>query len=241
MPIRPENRGRYPAMCRLTCDNGRSKAGPRANGTRPLTHSLDYTEEGLAMEPTHRFRGRLDDVLAADEHAALLLMRDRFGIDAARTYQFWEHATARLIDGTTTPANCPWDVETGPIRVEVKFSREFTTRFRVGARQVFRWTALVRDEADVTVLFGIDNTDGVYLWVAPSRALRNTATVISPRAAIGETRSPLDRWHVPLDQLLPVVLRHYDRDHHAQTRAATVRAEAAVLAGLFDLDTQETR
>lgn len=34
---------------------------------------------------------------------------------------------------------------------------------------------------------------------------------------------------------------HYDRDHHAQTRAATVRAEAAVLAGLFDLDTQENR
>lgn len=48
MPIRPENRGRYPADWRLTCDNGRSKAGPRANGTRPLTHSLDYTEEGLA-------------------------------------------------------------------------------------------------------------------------------------------------------------------------------------------------
>lgn len=34
---------------------------------------------------------------------------------------------------------------------------------------------------------------------------------------------------------------HYDREHHAQTRAATQRAESAGLAGLFDLDTQETR
>lgn len=28
---------------------------------------------------------------------------------------------------------------------------------------------------------------------------------------------------------------HYDRDHHAQTRAATLRAESAGLAGLFEL------
>jgi len=34
---------------------------------------------------------------------------------------------------------------------------------------------------------------------------------------------------------------HYDRDHHAATRAETRRAESAGLAGLFDLDTQETR
>lgn len=34
---------------------------------------------------------------------------------------------------------------------------------------------------------------------------------------------------------------HYDRDHHAATRAATRRAESAQLAGLFTLDTQETR
>lgn len=33
----------------------------------------------------------------------------------------------------------------------------------------------------------------------------------------------------------------YDREHHAQTRAATRLAEATDLAGLFDLDTQETR
>ena len=34
---------------------------------------------------------------------------------------------------------------------------------------------------------------------------------------------------------------HYDRDHHAATRAATRRAAAAALPGLFHLDTQETR
>ena len=34
---------------------------------------------------------------------------------------------------------------------------------------------------------------------------------------------------------------HYDREHHAATRAETRRAETAGLAGLFDLDTQETR
>lgn len=34
---------------------------------------------------------------------------------------------------------------------------------------------------------------------------------------------------------------HYDRDHHAATRAATRRAESAQLAGLFTLDAQETR
>lgn len=38
----------------LVCDNGRSEAGPRANGTRPLAHSLDLGEEGLAMKATHK-------------------------------------------------------------------------------------------------------------------------------------------------------------------------------------------
>ena len=34
---------------------------------------------------------------------------------------------------------------------------------------------------------------------------------------------------------------HYDRSHHAETRAASRRAETAGLAGLFDLDTREQR
>jgi len=34
---------------------------------------------------------------------------------------------------------------------------------------------------------------------------------------------------------------HYDRGHHAETRAATCRAESAALAGLFTLDTLEIR
>src|SRR3546814_20228960 len=128
------------AIVALNCDNGRSEAGPRANGTRPLTHSLDYTEEGLAMQPTRHYPGSLLDVLMPDEHAALMIMRDRFGVDAARTYQFWEHATARLLDGVTTSANCPWDVEAAGIRVEVKYSQEFTSRFRIAPRRVSRWT-----------------------------------------------------------------------------------------------------
>lgn len=39
----------------LTCDNG-SEAAPGGNPIRPLTHSLDCTEEGLAMKATRKRR-----------------------------------------------------------------------------------------------------------------------------------------------------------------------------------------
>lgn len=175
---------------------------------------------------SHHF-GELSTLLDADEHDALVLLRTRFGTDLARTYQFWEQLTARMLDGVTTWAGCPWDVGAGPTRVEVKFSQEFTVRFRQGTRRVFRWVSLAREQADATVLFGIDPDDCVYLWVAPSWALGASATVTSPRDRVGDARSPLDRWHVPVDQLLPAVVRchlHYDREHHAETRAATLAA-----------------
>lgn len=37
----------------LQIRDNENEAGRRANVPRPLTHSLDCTEEGLAMEPTH--------------------------------------------------------------------------------------------------------------------------------------------------------------------------------------------
>lgn len=161
------------------------------------------------MIPANHFYGDLADLLQADEYAALVLLRDRFGVDLSRTYQFWERVTATMLAGTTTPAGCGWDVELEGIRVEVKFSQEFGVRFTAGPRRVFKWAGLTRQDAHVTVLYGVDPDDHVSLWVVPSALLGGTATVVSPRTrrAVGGRQSPLDGWHVPLDQLLPAVLR----------------------------------
>jgi hypothetical protein len=160
--------------------------------------------------PNH-FSGDLSDLLAPDELAAVYLMRDRFGIDSVRTYQFWEHMAGLLLDGDLTPAGHPYDVMTRGIRVEVKYAQEFTCQYRQGRRQVLKWTDIRREASDVTVLFGVEDDDSLYAWVAPSLALGRTITLTSPHARVGNGRSVLDRWHVPFDQVLPAVLRCYDR------------------------------
>lgn len=149
--------------------------------------------------------GALDGLLDQDERDALALVRDRFGLDPARTYQFWERFTARMLDGEVTPAGCPWDVEAQGIRVEVKFSQEFVVRFTHGARRVFRWVDLRRKAADAVLMYGIDGRDHVFLWAAPPSTLGRSVTLTSPRDRVGPDRSPLRRW--PIDQVAPAVAR----------------------------------
>lgn len=191
--------------------------------------------------------------LSADELAARNLIRDRFGVDVARTYQFWESAVARIVAGDTTTASCPWDVEVDyfgqQIRIEVKFSQEFTCNFGRGARQVYKFAEPKgggkAKEVDAIVFVGIDANDGLDAWVAPASSIGHvrSITVTVPRCRTGTDRSVLGGVAIPLDQLLPEVLRayrchlHYDRDHHRETAAATRRAaiEAAGQLALIEV------
>lgn len=50
-----------------------------------------------------------------------------------------------------------------------------------------------------------------------------------------------DRYPTDWAEISRSIKEDYDREHHAQTRAEKRRAETAGLAGLFDLDAQETR
>jgi hypothetical protein len=193
--------------------------------------------------------------LGQNELGAARLIRDEFHVDVTRTYQFWEAAVARITTGGQTPHGCPWDVELDyfgkAIRIEVKFSQEFECTFRAGTRQVFKFAAPKgtgeEKPSHVTVLLGIDGQDDVHTWVIPSASLAQSAsiTLTSPRARRGGTsRSPVDAWRCPPTQLLPEVLRawrchlHYDRDHHAETRART-RQAAIEAAGQLALGTTE--
>lgn len=202
MPIRPENRHRYPA---------------------PLS------------EP-------LTDFMSPDEQAALNLMSTSFGVDVARSYQFWEALVARITSGTLTAHKCPWDVELPyldePIHIEVKYAQETSCRFRAGTRSIFKFAApkglATEKPVDVVVLIGIDGLDHVSTWVVPGAAIRQCAsiTMTSPRFRKGtESRSRgVDGYLCPPSQLLPEVLRsyrahlHYDRNHHRHTAATTRRA-----------------
>ena len=155
-----------------------------------------------------------------DELAAIALLRDRFGIDPTRTYQFWEAAVARITSGTVTVAGCPWDVELPygdeTILIEVKFSQEFACRFRTGVRRVLKFAAPAGTSktrakpVHVTVLIGIDDTETIHTWAIPSGLLprATSITLTTPRDRIGRQhgRSGLDRWYCPPTQLLPAVL-----------------------------------
>lgn len=155
--------------------------------------------------------------LSADELAARDLIRDRFGVDVARTYQFWESAVARIVAGHTTAASCPWDVEINYfselIRIEVKFSQEFTCKFEQGPRQVYKFAEPKgggkAKDVDVIVFVGIDANDGVDVWVAPAYSIGHvrSITVTVPRCRVGADRSVLGAVAVPPEQLLPELVR----------------------------------
>ncbi|MYT26092.1 hypothetical protein GTW69_38480 [Streptomyces sp. SID7760] len=179
--------------------------------------------------------------LTPEEIAAVRLMRDQFGVDVTRTFQFWEAAVARITTGAVTSQGCPWDIELDyfgtRLRIEVKFSQEFECRFQAGTRHVLKFASPKGDGAEkashVTVLLGIDQLDDVHAWAVPSASLPQSAsiTLTSPRVRRGGTsRSLVDVWRCPPTQLLPEVLRawrchlHYDREHHRQTAAVTRRA-----------------
>jgi hypothetical protein len=190
----------------------------------------------------------LGDFLDLNEQAALSLMADSFGVDVARSYQFWEAMVARITSGTLTEHKCPWDVELPyldePIRIEVKYAQETMCRFQTGTRAIFKFAApkgmTTEKPVDVVVLVGIDGLDHVSTWVVPGAAIRQCAsiTMTSPRFRRGgASRSRgVDGFLCPPSQVLPEVLRsyrvhlHYDRDHHAETRAHT-RAVALAEAG----------
>lgn len=167
----------------------------------------------------------LDQFLDSEELDALDLVRNRFGFDAVRAYQFWESAVARIVAGRTTSAGCPWDVEIDyfdapPIRIEVKFSQEFTCQFAQGARQVYKFAdpkgGGAAKDVDVIVFVGVDAADGVDVWVAPAASIGQvrSITMTVPRCRVGFDRSKLAGREQPLSQLLPEVLRAYRR--HAE-------------------------
>lgn len=189
--------------------------------------------------------GELSEFLSPAELEARKVLMG-FGVDVARTYQFWEHAVARFTTGTTTSHRCPWDVELPfgdeTVLIEVKFAAEALVQFSQGERWIFKFAAPTGTGAQpklshVTVLIGIDIYDQVHTWIVPSAHLDHAPTSItltSPRARLGgTTRSSVDYFRSPLEQLLPEVLRAYrchlayDAEHHAETRAATHRAELA--------------
>ncbi|MFD8577188.1 hypothetical protein ACFV1H_17885 [Streptomyces virginiae] len=192
----------------------------------------------------------LDAFLGADELAALELVRAKLGVDATRTYQFWESSVARLLDGRLTSHKCPWDVElpygTHRIRVEVKYAQESWCRFRAGERAVFKFAAPKGAQpsekpAEVIVLMGIDANANAHAWAVPSHVIRRcpSITLTSPRFRTGTSRSRgVDLYRCPPTQLLPEVLRAYRErltPHHAETRARTRRA-AAEAAGQLTLE-----
>lgn len=157
--------------------------------------------------------------LGADELEAIAVLQRSLRVDVLRSYQFWESAVARITDGVLTGQSCPWDIELpygdDMIRIEVKYSREFISKFVAGDRPVFKW-AHPKGEgtvkaADVLVLIGVDRDDAVTTWVVPAHALRKckSLTVLVPRARIGAARSVLDGYQMPLDQMLPEILRAY--------------------------------
>lgn len=205
-PIRPEDRDRYPA---------------------------DWPAVGVPV----------DEVLPGGVLTAARALRAASGFDPLRSDRFWEHAVALLIGGEVTAAKSPYDVAVpdGP-RVEVKFSAEFTMRLGFGApRSVYRWTGLSggpsqrKGDDIVTVLIGVDRSDRVSMWTIPRWAVdgTNTATIVVPgQGHGGDTRSGL-RGHAtyPPDLLRDVLIvaggchLAYDREHHAETRAQTIRTE----------------
>jgi hypothetical protein len=205
-----------------------------------------YPEDWLALpglDDPRPLGGELSDFLTTAEINARWVLKS-FGVDVARTYQFWEHAVARLTTGTTTSHRCPWDIELPfadeTVRIEVKFSDETLVQFSQGDRWVFKFatptgTGAEPKQSHVTVLIGIDANDRVHTWIVPSAALAHapaSITLTSPRARLGgPSRSDVEHFRSPLGQLLPEVLRayrchlRYDAEHHAETRAATRRAE----------------
>ena len=180
----------------------RDRYGP--DWSEPLSHFLTPTE----IQATDTLRGSL-------------------GHDPATSADFWERIVARITEGTVTATHCPHDVDSLDLQIEVKFSREFT--MLLGASrpsQVFRWTELADGRtAAVTVLLGLDDDRRVHTWVIPRYAIQNTRTIttVVPSRAVGPSRSAVAGYLCPTSDLLGAIL-HYDRDHHAATRAADLAA-----------------
>lgn len=160
----------------------------------------------LPVTLTKPYSGDLTDLLMPEEVPAIAVLR-RHGFDPVRTYQFWEALTCRLLATELTAAKHPYDTLCGTDRVEVKFSAEHVSRFGGAPHNMMKWTGLKPDAADVTILWGLDALDQVYVWVAPSRVLGAQITIRSPRDLIGHSRSRLNGWSVPPDQVLPAYVR----------------------------------
>lgn len=190
-------------------------------------------------------------LLGADEVHALRVMRQSFGVDVMKTFQFWEAMVARIVAGRLTAHKCGWDVEIDceeaeAVRVEVKHSAEFMCRFRSGTRPVFKFAnpkgLRSPKAAHAIVLLGIDSNSDLHAWVLPPHAIGLVAsiTLTSPSHLTGTaTRTfPMDEFRCPPTQILPEVLRVsrdvtvYDRQHHNETAYHTRRARAGT-AELF--------
>lgn len=186
MPIRPENRARYPAdwtgMVALH---------------EPLSVFLDADElravqvmRGFGADPTRSF-----------QFWESLVARILSGTTTPAG-EPWDVAL-QLPDG-------------GRVRVEVKFSTEFACRFSTGVRRVFKFATpqgvgVHAKPVDALILIGADDADDVHTWVVPAHALARptSITLTNPKARSGAaSRSfPLDEYRCPPSQVLPEVLR----------------------------------
>lgn len=196
--------------------------------------------EDTARPPGDYLAEPLSAFVGPEELSALKVMAQSFNVDVTRTYQFWESAVARLVDGRLTVHKCPWDVELPylerPIRIEVKYAQETWCNFRAGKRAIFKFAAPkgahgAEKAGDVIVLLGIDEAQQVHAWVVPATAVKRctSITLTSPRFRTGSSRSRgVDGYRCPPTQLLPEVLRAY--------REATAAVEQA---GQLTLDGPE--
>lgn len=184
----------------------------------------------------------LEDFLDSNEIASVAVLKSSLGLDATRSFQFWEAVVARILGGSLTAHKTSWDVTLSygstAVFVEVKYAREIGCRFATGSRPVFKF-ALPKGggrvkSAHVVTLVGIEPAGLVHTWAVPAGLLKQSKsiTLTSPRFRIGRDRSRgVGGYYCPPDQLLPEVLRSYrchlayDKSEHAATRARTRLAE----------------
>ena len=200
----------------------------------------------IKPETRPRYPGGLFEPLASfissSEFDAINTVR-RMGCDPTRDFRFWEAMVSRIVGGTMTPSQCPWDVEIDlpwsliPLRVEVKSSSEFMCKFNNGTRPVFKFAlphgvGQQKKPCEGIVLIGLDAGLDMHTWVVPAGVIKagcKSLTITSPKRRVQASGRgyDLDRFACPPSQLLPELLRtlHYDRHHHAANSYATRKAK----------------
>lgn len=184
---------------------------------------------------------KLNELLTADQAAAVETLRSTLGVDPAADPKFWESLLAQMLAGETTAASAPHDIDLAGIPVEVKFSCEFAMMLGNDRRSnVFRWTGLsghgqTPKDASSTILVGLDRSRRVWFWVIPAAAINGTSTVtcVVPASRRGSDRAALDGYACDASDLLARILQTA-----ARTRTAAL---AAQMDPLFDIPQEAHR